>query len=131
MSENGWIEQELFFYWLKDLFLKYIPPEHPVMLLMDGHSSHYTPEAIRGAAQMGDIVLCIPPNTAHATQPLDVSLFGLLKRHWSLVCHAYLTKNPGAVVTKLQFNSLFSQAWYKAIRPELIVSGREDWNLST
>ena len=23
MSENGWIEQELFFYWLKDLFLKY------------------------------------------------------------------------------------------------------------
>ena len=123
MSENGWIDQELFFYWLKDLFLKYIPPERPVMLVMDGHSSHYTPEAIRGAAQMGVIVLCIPPNTTHATQPLDVSLFGPLKRHWSSVCHAYLTKNPGSVVTKLQFNSLFSQAWYKAIRPELIVSG--------
>ena len=92
MSENGWIEQELFFYWLKDLFLKYIPPERPVMLVMDGHSSHYTPEAIRGAAQMGVIVLCIPPNTTHATQPLDVSLFGPLKRHWVISVPCILDK---------------------------------------
>lgn len=35
MSENGWIDQELFLYWLKDLFLKHIPPECPVMLVMD------------------------------------------------------------------------------------------------
>ena len=35
MSDNGWIDQELFFYWLKDLFLKQIPPERPVLLLMD------------------------------------------------------------------------------------------------
>ena len=59
----------------------------------------------------------------HATQPLDVSRFGALKRHWSSVCHTYLTNNPGSVVTKLQFNSLFSQAWYKPIQPETIVSG--------
>ena len=81
MSENGRIDQELFFYWLKDLVLKCIPPEHPVVLVMDGHSSHYTPEALCGAAQEGDIVFCIPPNTTHDTQPLDVSLFGPLKRH--------------------------------------------------
>ena len=83
----------------------------------------HTPEAISGAAQEGVIVFCIPPNTTHAAQPLDVSFFGPLKRHWSSACHAYLAKNPGSVVTKLQFNSLFSQAWYKAIRPETIISG--------
>lgn len=75
MSENGWIDQELFFYWLKDLLLKQIPPERPVTLLMDGYSSHYTPEAISGAAQVGVIVFCIPPNTTHAAQPLDVRFF--------------------------------------------------------
>ena len=123
MSENGWIDQELFFYWLKDMFLKHIPPERPVMLIMDGHSSHYTPEAIRVAAQEGVIVFCIPPNTTHATQPLDVSFFGALKCHWSSGCHTYLTNNPGSVVTKLQFNSLFSQAWYRSIQPEKIMFG--------
>lgn len=46
------------------------------MLVMDGHS-HYTPEALRGAAQDG-VVFCILPNTTHATQLLDVSLFGAL-----------------------------------------------------
>ena len=27
MSPNGWIDQELFCHWLKDLFLTYIPPQ--------------------------------------------------------------------------------------------------------
>ena len=67
------------------------------MLLMDGHSPHYTPEAISGATQVGVIVFfCIPPNTTHAAQPLDVSFFGPIKKHWSSVCHAYLAKNPGS-----------------------------------
>ena len=49
MSESGWIDQELFFYWLKKLFIKQIPPQCPVMLLYDGHSLHYTPNAIAEA----------------------------------------------------------------------------------
>ena len=50
MSESGWIDQELFLYWLKRLFINHIPPQRPVLLLFDGHSSHYTPEALREAA---------------------------------------------------------------------------------
>ena len=59
-----------------------------------------------------------PPNTTHTTQPLDVSFFGPLKRHWASVCHS-----PGAVVTKLSFSGPFSRAWYKATKPENIISG--------
>ena len=95
MSENGWIDQELFFNWLKDLFLKHIPPERPVMLVMVDQSSHCISEALHGASQKGVIVFCIPSNTTHPTQPLDVSLFGPFKCHWSSVYHAYLTKILG------------------------------------
>ena len=122
LPENGWIDQEYLFYWLKDLFLKHISPERrharngwPLLPL---HAWGPTWCSSRGV-----IVFCIPPNTTHVTQPLDVNIFGALKRHWSSVCHTYLTNNPGSVVTKLQFNSLFSQAWYKSIQPETIVSG--------
>ena len=69
MSENGWIDQELFYYWLDRLFLEHITPQCPVMLLCDGHKSHFTPEAISNAAKKGVVVFCIPPNTTHAAQP--------------------------------------------------------------
>ena len=35
----------------------------------------------------------------------------------------YMAENPGKVVTKFQFSSLFSKAWYLTIRPDIIVSG--------
>ena len=93
------------------------------MLLCDGHGSHFTPEAIARAAEKGVIVFCIPPNTTHVAQPLDVSLFGALKHHWSSTCHTYLAENPGCVVTKLNFSTLFSQAWTKAITPQTLING--------
>ena len=93
------------------------------MLLCDGHGSHFTPEAIARAAEKGVVVFCIPPNTTHVAQPLDVSFFAPLKRYWSSICHTYLAENPGCVVTKLNFSLLFSRAWVKAINPETIING--------
>ena len=46
MSENGWIDQELYNNWLEKIFIPNIPSYRPVILLLDGHKSHYTPEAI-------------------------------------------------------------------------------------
>ena len=123
MSKQGWIDSELFYCWLSSLFLPNIPPARPVLLLLDGHSTHYTPEAVRKAHDEGVIMLCLPPHTTHTAQPLDVSFFGPLKKHWSSVCHSYMLENPGKVVTKFQFSDLFRQAWYKAINPEAIVAG--------
>ena len=123
MSKQGWIDSGLFYLWFRELFLKNIPPTRPVLLLLDGHSTHYTPEALREAQKAGVIIMCLPPNTTHAAQPLDVSFFGPLKKHWSSVCHSYVSENPGKVITKYTFSGLFRQAWYKTISPELIVAG--------
>ena len=79
MSDKGWTDMELFSYWLKDLFLPNIPPARPVLLLLDGHSSHYEPDTIHHAATEGVVVLCLPPHTTHVSQPLDVSFFKPLK----------------------------------------------------
>ena len=54
LSDKGWTDQELFFYWLNKL-----PLVHPVILLLDAHSSHYEPECIRAAADQGIIVFCL------------------------------------------------------------------------
>jgi len=70
MSPQGWIDQELFVQWLEKLFIKNIPDTCPVMLLLDGHSSHYKPEGIKVAAENDIVLFCLPPNATHVAQPL-------------------------------------------------------------
>ena len=45
VSDNRWINKELFLVWLQH-FIDWIPPVRPVLLIMDGHFSHVTIEAI-------------------------------------------------------------------------------------
>ena len=123
LSSNGWIDLELFHSWLTDHFLKHAVGSRPLLLLLDGHSSHYNPATIRFAKEHDVIVLCLPPNTTHESQPLDTCVFGLLKRNWGDVCHKFMQQHPGQIVTKYQFSTLFNEAWMKSMVPANIVSG--------
>jgi len=123
VSENGWIDQELFHFWLTEHFLQHAINSGPILLLLDGHSSHFKPDTIHFAKEQNVVVFCLPPHTTHECQPLDCSLFGPLKVHWRHVCHEFHQKNPNGTITKLNFTGLFKQAWLKAISVENIVNG--------
>ena len=69
------------------------------------------------------IILCLPPHTTHKSEPLNVGVFALLKVRWSKVCHSFFQKNPGKIITKFNFSSLFSEAWYAAVTPINIMVG--------
>ena len=43
MSGKGWTDQELFLYWPRH-FLKYANPERSLLLILDGHSPHFSIE---------------------------------------------------------------------------------------
>ena len=117
------MDRELFGLWFKHHFLNYVPSVRPILLLMDGHSSHYCPNTIKLAAQEQVILFALPPNTTHLSQPLDKGCFGPLKLAWREECHQYLAKNPGRVITKFQFSSLFRNAWLKSMTVGNIVQG--------
>ena len=123
MSDKGWTDQELFSHWLKDHFLRYAVPGRPLLLLLDGHSSHYEPASIELAREEGVILFCLPPHTTQDSQPLDCTVFGPLKRHWSNACHDFQQRNPGMMITKFNFSRVFSEAWLKALTPGNIVVG--------
>lgn len=111
LSKKGWIDRELFHGWLVEHFLKHAVASRPLLLLLDGHSSHYEPATTRFAKENNVIILCLPPHTAHETQPLDCSLFRPLKIHWREAVHDFYQKNPGKVISKLNFSGIFRQAW--------------------
>ena len=123
LSKNGWINSELFEAWLSEHFLEHTVSSRPLLLLLDGHSTHYQPELLRVAKDHDVIMLCLPPHTTHESQPLDCGVFGPLKSHWSNVCHTYLQQNPGRIMNRFQFSALFSKAWGTAVSPSNIIAG--------
>ena len=123
LTASGWIDSEIFSTWFTHHFLAKAPPSRPLILLLDGHSSHYEPSTIKKAAKEGVIVFYLPPNTTHLLQPLDKSCFSALKVHWNEECQRYMSNNPGKVVTRFQFSRIFSQAWYKAMTINNIIAG--------
>ena len=122
LSQNGWINNELFESWFIEHFIPNAVSARLLFLLLDGYSTHYQPQVIRFAMEHDVIMLCLPPHTTHESQPLDIGVFAPLKAQWSKFCHEFYQKNHGKVITKFNFSSLFSQAWYAAITP-LIMAG--------
>jgi hypothetical protein len=115
LSNNGWIDSELFLEWFQQHFLRYVPAARPLLLLLDGHSSHYQPDFIKLAAKEGIIVFCLPPHTTHILQPLDKVAFGSLKRHWNRECQVFCAENPGKVVNRYNFSKIFCKAWIQGM----------------
>ena len=122
-SESGWTNSILFDSWFKKQFMRYAPAGRPLILFLDGHSSHYFPDTIALAAENGIIIFTLPPNTTHLTQPLDKGVFGPFKQHWRRVCHDFKISHPGQVVNDYNFCRLFSKAWIESMTTSNIIAG--------
>lgn len=123
MSDSGWMSQLLFNHWFKCHFLRYAPAARPLLLLMDGHSSHYCPDTLQLAQDEDVIVLALPPNTTHITQPLDKGVFGPLKTRWGQVVHDFRVSHPRVNVMQYNFCRLFGKAWVEAMTAANICAG--------
>jgi hypothetical protein len=123
MSDSGWMDSELFSNWFSNHFLKHAVSSRPLMLILDGHSSHYTLELVNTAAEHDVIIFCLPPHTTADSQPLDTSCFGPLKTYWGKVCQEFMFTNPGRAITKFQFSKLFAEAWSEGMSISNICSG--------
>ena len=123
LSSNGWMDTELFELWFMHHFLTHVPSCRPILLMMDGHSTHFQPSVVRMAAKEEIILFCLPPHSTHLTQPLDKGCFGPLKSAWKQVCHEFLTKNPGKVVTRYDFTALFGKAWTRSMNMRNVIAG--------
>ena len=71
-SDNGWINTELFESWVCELFIHNTVPGRPLLLLLDGHSTHYQPDVVKFARH--NYVL---PPTSHQSCKSATGLWGL------------------------------------------------------
>lgn len=82
-SPKGYMNGDLFVKWLKELFIPNCGRSRPVLLIMDNLASHLSPDTIDVAQQNQIELLCLPPNSTHMLQPLDVAVFHKFKSIYS------------------------------------------------
>ena len=122
-NPNGWIDNDLFHIWIKDHFLPLAVSSRPLLLMLDGHSTHYQSSTVHYAKDYKIIMFCLPPHSTHASQPLDAAVFNPLKRNWNDAIHAFLSQNPGKVFTKYNFPPILKEAWENTMTAANICSG--------
>jgi hypothetical protein len=93
-TANGFMTSSLFLKWLVR-FSESVPAnvQRPVLLLMDGCSSHYSKAIIYAALQMGVLLMCLPANATHLYQPLDVAVFAPFKKSIREKIRKYVVQN--------------------------------------
>ncbi|XP_062554738.1 uncharacterized protein LOC134219866 [Armigeres subalbatus] len=124
-NPSGWMTAEGFNKWFEH-FIRHTKPsaEDPVLLILDGHSSHTKNlEFIDRARECNVHVLSLPPHCSHKLQPLDVSFMGPFKTYFSQAIENYLKDEPGKVVTLNEMSSLLATAYHRAARSEVAISG--------
>ena len=96
----------------------------------DGHYSHLGIPLILKAKSFGIHLFCLPPNTTHVLQPLDVGVFGPLKASWRKILKAYKFKTKAANVTKDRFPQLISELWDCCFTPSQLKAAFKATGLS-
>ena len=126
VNDLGWMDAPNYLSWFTKLFLPavaYLTKTAPVVLLQDGHHSHISLELIKRARDNNVIILCLPPNTTHLLQPLDIAVFAPLKKAWRLILKEYKLKSRGQVASKEVFPSLICKLWEVSFKQEHIKGG--------
>lgn len=85
ISETGWMQSKQFYEYFANIFVNFLAEKEiprPVVVFVDGHASHLSLNLSNFCRENGIILICLPPNTTHMLQPLDVAFFFPLKQAW-------------------------------------------------
>lgn len=122
-NESGYMTSDLFVKWIKH-FIDHVRPtaEKKALLILDGHSSHKSYQALQLAKQNSIVLLCLPAHCTHHLQPLDVAFFGPLHKYYNQTVTQWLKENPGRTVTIYQVSKLFNHAYERTATLEIATS---------
>ena len=123
-TQSGWTDHITGLEWLKhfDQHTKVRQKGTWRMLVLDGHESHINAEFDEYCKANNIVPLCLPSHSSHLTQPLDVGVFGPLKKAYgaqiSFLARAHVTH-----ITKDDFFPAFRTAFETVFTEQNIDGG--------
>ena len=124
-SQNGWTTDKIGLHWLKEVFEPYskqYSTGSKRLLILDGHSSHLSADFDDFCKKNAIICLCMPAHASHLLQPLDVGVFGPLKRAYGKLLEDMMIAGNNHI-DKEDFLSLYPLARHRVFTQENIYGG--------
>ncbi|GMG17529.1 unnamed protein product [Phytophthora fragariaefolia] len=111
-TESGFTNSTLFETWIQ-FFANSVPSpiRRPLVLVMDGCSSHYSLPIVQAADNMQVRRVCLPANATHLFQPLDVAVFGSFKAKLSALLNSFAGDSGAVSLSKSMALELAGLAW--------------------
>lgn len=82
-TKSGWFDAVSFNDWFFSLALPTMKKlDGKKVLIGDNLSSHINPDVIKACEENNIVFVCLPPNSTHLTQPLDIAFFRPMKLKW-------------------------------------------------
>ncbi|KAG4078417.1 hypothetical protein HA402_013128 [Bradysia odoriphaga] len=84
-SKSGWFDASIFADWFSSMFVPFIRKQKhigKVVVIGDNLSSHFSEDVLSLCEANNIAFVCLPTNSTHMTQPLDVAFYGPLKKAW-------------------------------------------------
>jgi hypothetical protein len=116
-NSNGWTSNLHGIEWLKRVFEPATRAKAnggQRLLICDGHDSHICGSFISHCIQNRISLLILPPHTSHVLQPLDVAIFGPLKKKLTAAL-AHLNEAQLVRIQKVEWLDAYIQAREQAI----------------
>ncbi|CAG4987311.1 unnamed protein product [Parnassius apollo] len=112
-SPNGWMETEIFTNYFKKTLIPALGSERPMLVLYDGHATHFSVDLVETAMANDITILKIPAHTSHRLQPLDVSVFKSFKENWDQTVTKWQRQHIGQRLPKSLFSQYLGETWIK------------------
>lgn len=99
-------------------------------MFLDGHTTHLTYHLSVFCAEKNIVLVSLPSNCTHILQPLDVAVFGPLKKEWASAVRKWRLTADEERLTKFNFALLLRQVMDNTVKPETVVNGFRRCGLS-
>lgn len=124
-SSNGWMTCKTFYEYITNIFYQFLLKEKvkfPVILFLDGHTSHLCYALSTFCKEKGIILIALLPNSTHIMQPMDVTVFHPLKTAWKRKIQDWRLKNNGSRLAREDFGPLLKDC-ISSIKAETVQKG--------
>ena len=95
ISPSGWFDMNTFADWFKLMFLPTVARmDGKKVMIGDNLRSHISDEVMQLCGENNIEFVCLPPNSTDKLQPLDVGVYGPMKKAWRNILQDEKAKNP-------------------------------------
>lgn len=133
-SDSGWMTMETFYEYICNIFHKWLNDngiQRPVILFMDGHTSHMSFHVSKFCSENGIILIALFPNATHLLQPMDVAIFRSLKGAWKTAVQSWRLEHiDSPILRKVHFCALLNKVLKDTLSPEMFQNGFRKCGLS-